>query len=220
MVAELCSSTVYWIPIRDEVEANVQARNASWAQRHRAALRIPEDNSLSAEAARDWIGLRWYALEPARMAAFAQLQIFYREIAKCVAWGYLPGYSPGSPGLSRDASGGFEHAHLKRGLAIAEKALRRALAMSPLFGPYGLELACEKPMEWALDECVAIQSVLDGGGESTTSSDPNDNLLWRASNVVRILDDMGDIAQGYATKRDLWLVHETGVTENLPFAFQ
>lgn len=70
----------FWLPIRDEIEANLAIGNPNWRKQATATVRIPVDNSLSEERNRGYSGLRWYAMEPARMRAFAILHHYYHEL--------------------------------------------------------------------------------------------------------------------------------------------
>jgi hypothetical protein len=92
VLVDLSDGEAYWVPIRDEVNHNLNLPEIHRSKQKSATLRIPVWNSLSAERKRDYSGLRWFALEPGRMYAFSILHHFYHEFQY---EGRLSGYSIG-----------------------------------------------------------------------------------------------------------------------------
>ena len=117
---------IYWLPIRDDVANNLNKRTPRWREQITNTLWVPKWNSLSNEHKSNYPGLRWYALEPARMYAFALLHHLYHEF-QCAA--RLFGYRIGA-GLIDDA----EEEELRSSLALARQALSIALGIDILFG--------------------------------------------------------------------------------------
>jgi len=74
-VADLKGGDIYWLPIRDHVMVNLKKRN--WQHQTSVSVRIPALNNLSGERSGNYSGLRWYALEPARMNAFFLLHRYH-----------------------------------------------------------------------------------------------------------------------------------------------
>ena len=121
----------FWLPIRDETDMHLGVGNRLAAGKQSATLRIPVWNSLAEEKKRDFSGLRWYALEPARMYAFAVLHYFYHEFQY---EGRLSGYSIGD-GYIDDG----EEEELKRSLILARESCVSALKLDVLFGEQGVD---------------------------------------------------------------------------------
>lgn len=128
-VADLNQRRIFWIPLRDEVLVNLSTRNKDWGQQKTNTILIPERNQLAIEKQSDYPGLRWYALEPARMYAFATLHSFIHEFGNK---GRLSGYSIGD-GFIDDGEGD----ELRESLVLAKHYLLAALSLDVLFGEQG-----------------------------------------------------------------------------------
>ncbi|WP_129780353.1 DUF4365 domain-containing protein [Peristeroidobacter soli] len=131
VVVDLAAEDAYWLPIRDEVDLHHSDLNDRVPRRKSATLRIPLWNSLTEERKRNYSGLRWYALEPGRMYAFATLHHFFHEFQY---EGRLSGYSIGDGHIDDGAE-----VELKRSLAIAREYCEEALKLDVLFGERGID---------------------------------------------------------------------------------
>jgi hypothetical protein len=141
-LVDLAETEVYWLPLRDEIEVNLQFTNPNWRNNKRARLRIHPDNRFSAEKDKNYYGIRWYAMEPARMRAAALLHSYYHEMEyQCEFGGYALGDNcVDNPGI-------LYH--------IAETAARYfqlALDIDCFFGPAGWDYSV-----------VAIKPALTAG---------------------------------------------------------
>ena len=155
-LADLSENEVYWLPLRDEIEINLERMNANWRDQKTARLHIHPENRLSNEARHDFYGIRWYAMEPARMRAAALLHSYYHEMEyKC----HFSGYSIGEglvdePELLRDTA------------KIAHHYFQLALEVDCLFGPRGWDLSVHslKPvLQIGLKACEEIIDDIDAG---------------------------------------------------------
>ena len=75
VLVDLKVKDAYRSPIRDEVNLHLSGANRPLPEQKSATLRIPLWNSFTEERKRNYSGLRWYAVEPGRMYAFATLAL-------------------------------------------------------------------------------------------------------------------------------------------------
>lgn len=129
-VADLDNREVYFLPLRNEIEENVSSRTPAWRARRTSTVRVPINNALSSEAKRNFFGLRWFAMEPARMYALALLGEHYHELQYRAR---LSGYQIGDGWID-----GGEERELRKSLEVARSYLVLALEMDVLFGERGI----------------------------------------------------------------------------------
>lgn len=130
-LADLHLREVYWLPLQDEVIANLSQINHNWGRQKTATLRIPLWNRLSMERSANFPAMRWYALEPARMYAFAKLHYYHHEFQYT---GRLSGYEIGNGWIDR----GEEH-ELRHSLQSAHSFIDASLDLDVLFGENGID---------------------------------------------------------------------------------
>jgi hypothetical protein len=131
VLVDFAVDDAFWLPIRDEANMHLGDGDRTTAGKQSATLKIPVWNSLAEEKKRDFSGLRWYALEPARMYAFAVLHYFYHEFEY---EGRLSGYSIGDGHIDFG-----EEEEMKRSLMLARENCLSALKLDVLFGEHGVD---------------------------------------------------------------------------------
>jgi hypothetical protein len=131
VLVDLSAKDAWWLPVRDEVEFHLSGARRPSPDQKSATLRIPLWNSLIEERKRSYAGLRWYAVEPGRMYAFATLHHFFHEFQY---EGRLSGYSIGDGHIDDG-----EEDELKRSLARAREYCEEALKLDVLFGQRGID---------------------------------------------------------------------------------
>lgn len=114
------------MPIRDEV-THRHGRLGAWRNQGDVSLRIPTSNTLLNEKAEGCPGLRWYAVEPARMYAFAKIHYLYHELGYEA---HLSGYSIGDGWIDNG-----EEESLRRSLKNVSEYLTEALSIEFVFEP-------------------------------------------------------------------------------------
>lgn len=130
-VVDLESKDIYWLPLRDEALINLSEDTPDWREHKTATVRIPARNQLSADGKSGYSGLRWYAMEPARMYAFALLHHYHHEFQYT---GRLSGYEVGEGWVDHG-----EEEELRHSLFLAKSYLKSALELDVLFGDHGIE---------------------------------------------------------------------------------
>lgn len=125
-VADLERRDVFWVPLRHEVEVNIDPARPNWKDRRNTTVRVPVRHSLQSAASEDYFGLRWFAKEPARFMAFARLNRIYRNLRYRAI---LSGYSIGDGWIDYG-----QEAMLRKSLEAAEKAILETLSIDVLFG--------------------------------------------------------------------------------------
>jgi hypothetical protein len=128
-VCDLGNADVFWIPLRDHVDACLQKKKPRWRECHSVSVRLPPWNNLRKENENGFYGLRWYALEPARMIAFARLHAIHHELQYQAR---LDGYEIGDGCVDSECE-------LSRSVDYAHDALIRAVAIDVLFGTNGID---------------------------------------------------------------------------------
>jgi hypothetical protein len=129
-VADLKQSEIYWLPLRDEILGNTNHKNPNWNFKKSNTLRIPIWNKLSWEKKNNYPGIKWYALEPSRMYAFANLHCYYHNFKQAEG---LSGYKLG---VKYDSG---KKSALASNLELACKYISAALALDVLFGKQGID---------------------------------------------------------------------------------
>lgn len=136
-LVDLAEAEVYWLPLRDDIEVNLEFTNPDWRNRKRARLHIPPNNRFSAEKEQNYYGIREYAMEPARMRAAALLHSYYHEMEyEC----QFAGYDLGENYV--DHPGTLHHT-----AEMARHYFQLALDIDCFFGPRGWDFSveCVKP---------------------------------------------------------------------------
>lgn len=131
VLVDFAVDEAFWLPIRDEVGLHLRGKDRPPPDQQSATLKIPVWNSLTDEAKRNFSGLRWYAVEPARMYAFAILHHFHHEFQY---EGRLSGYSIGDGHIDYG-----EEDELRRSLMLAREHCIAALKLDVLFGKNGVD---------------------------------------------------------------------------------
>ena len=125
-VADLPAEDIFWLPLRDEIETNLDRRTPAWRDQSTATVHIPIENSLRRDAEQDWPGLRHYALEPIRQLAFGVMHTIHHQLR------YEANFSPFQQVFS-----GQVHVNradiLLMALDAAELGLNRVLALDVVF---------------------------------------------------------------------------------------
>jgi hypothetical protein len=155
-LADLAEAEVYWLPLRDEIEANLQFTNPNWRDNKKARLRIHPDNRFSAEKDKNYYGIRWYAMEPARMRGAALLHSYYHEMEyECQFGGYtLDDNYVDNPGI------------LYHTAEMAGHYFQLALDIDCFFGPTGWEysvVAIKPALRAGLDASKQLLDDIDCG---------------------------------------------------------
>lgn len=135
-VADLSQREIYWLPLRDDILGTLNKRDPDWEQKRTVTLRIPFWNTLKSSQTKNYPDLRWYALEPARMYAFALLHHYYYEFN---ANGRLAGYEISGGWIDRD-----DEELLRRSLILAQWYISTALKLDILFGDEGVDFFCHE----------------------------------------------------------------------------
>ena len=79
-VGDLQENEMFWLPLRDHLELSIYKPEAGWQDQETATVYLPEWNRLTYESQCGHQGLRWYALEPARMYDFAKIHQWAEEL--------------------------------------------------------------------------------------------------------------------------------------------
>lgn len=130
-LTDLENKEIYWLPIQDEVEVRLSDSNPNWKSQTYATLKIPNWNKLTWEKDNNYLGLRWYALEPARMYAFARLHYYYHEFQYT---GRLSGYSIGDGWIDYG-----EKSELVSSLKLAREYIQGSLNQDVIYGKLGID---------------------------------------------------------------------------------
>ena len=127
-VADLEENEIYWLPIQDEVRFNFLF-DYGWHNQTFKTVRIPQSNRLSVERENNYSGLRWYALEPARMYAFADLHRYHSHFQNSDS---LSNCKISNEGMANDEKGDLNY-----NLCKVEIYLESALGIDVVFGRNG-----------------------------------------------------------------------------------
>jgi len=199
-VVDVPRKEVYWLPLADEIVINVEPDSPNWREQQSVTVRIPLHNNFSEEKKRDYYGLRWYAMEPARMRAFAFLHHYYHELQY---ESRLSGYVIGEGFIDYS-----EEAELIQSLRAAKSYLQMALQLGCLFGDRGLDvyIVSIKPrMEAGLRAC---SQLLQDVAERRVSFLPTSMLIGKVSHAVSLMPTCISMYQDF---RKRFLFTEEGV---------
>jgi len=137
-ITDLSSREIYWLPIRDDIDVRLKVETANWQRQTTVTLRIPTTNMVSVDASIDYHDLRWFALEPARMAWFGYIHFLMREYSR--KW-RLSGYQIGD-GYVDDED------HLYGSLVRAGEIINEVLGIETVFGIHGANKAGATARYW------------------------------------------------------------------------
>jgi len=199
-VVDVPGKEVYWLPLGDEIAVNEEPNNPDWREQQSVTVRIPLHNNFSEEKKRDYYGLRWYAMEPARMRAFALLHHYYHELQY---ESRLSGYVIGEGFIDHG-----EEAELIQSLRVAKSYLQMALHLDCLFGDRGLDIyiGMTKPlMEEGLKAC---DQLLQDIPEGRVSFLPTAILIGKVSHAVNLMSTCISMYQEFKKK---FLFTEDGI---------
>lgn len=177
-IADLSSHEIYWVPIRDEVLVNLSERTPKWHTQTSNYLRVPRWNRLSSERKSNYPGLRWFALEPARMYAFAMLHNLLHEFDSMIDLPEsLVGVEFVDHGLRR---------RLRSCLPLARQYFTVALGIDVLFGKNG-----DAQFDWAVMGIEQAVHATDAAIALIKSQEYSDEkmglLLGRINHGVNLL---------------------------------
>jgi len=201
ILVDLAAKDAYWLPIRDEVDLHHRDLNRQLPRQKSVTLRIPLWNSLTEERKRNYSGLRWYALEPSRMYAFAKLHYFFHEFQY---EGRLSGYSIGDGHIDDG-----EEAELRRSLALAREYCEEALKLDVLFGERGIDFfrAAEIPAVHApglarqlAQGAVAAKTALHALERNEYTFNDMSILLGRVQQAINLMSTAISAYQGFKGK--------------------
>lgn len=192
MVADTSSATCYWVPIRDEV-THRHGRVGAWRDQTDVSLRIPTSNTLLNETASACPGLRWYAIEPARMYAFARIHHLHHELGYEA---HLSGYSIGDGWIDEGEE------ELRRSLKIVSEYLNEALSIEVVFRPNGpAPAAMFAPLAVSIREsCDAANAALAMIEAHQFTFQGLAALLGKAQHGVDLLSTAIASYDGYRTR--------------------
>jgi hypothetical protein len=157
-LSDLTAQDVFWVPLRDEIDTFLDRQRPTWRSQQTTTVRLPVRNSLRREAAEDYEGLRWYALEPARMNAFVRLHWAIHDFAY---EGRLSGYAIGNGWIDDGAE-----PELRRSLELARRYMSDALVLDVLFSEHGWPIAREftaKQLQQGIASAAQALALLDAG---------------------------------------------------------
>lgn len=199
-VCDLERRDVLWLPLRDEVLCCLTPSRPGWTKQGTATVRVPGWNNLQWEEEHGYPGLRWYALEPARLNAFAVLHYYYHEFQHT---GRLSGYVIGEGFVDHG-----EEEELRSSLALAKEYLESALTLDVLFGSKGVDYFTNGAPGLGVDP-IAVQlaagvqaaenalAALDGGAYNHMSMAL---VAGKVSHAINLLSTAITAYQGFRQK--------------------
>lgn len=199
-LCDLEKMEIYWLPLREEALCSVAPTNRAWRDQQTVTIRVPEWNCLSWEATKHFPGLKWYALEPARMAAFVNLHYYYHEFQHT---GRLSGYVIGEGFVDHG-----EEEELRSALLLAKQYIQDALKLNVLFGSDGIDffttqipnlgiVPIAEQFRLALDATEVAFSALDSGKYEYISMGL---LLGQVDHAINLLSTAISAYQGFRQK--------------------
>jgi hypothetical protein len=200
VVVDTLKKEAYWLPLRDEVESNLELKNPKWREQKYAIVHIPLSNSFSEEKDRDYFGLRWYAMETARMRAFSIMHYYYHELMYTYPWNV----SVLETDLSED-----EVKMLVAGLEKTKSYLSLTLEFDSLFGSHGCDLIilmAKSKIEEGIRCCDTIlQRIRRGEKPFDPSLESVDLSIFKAHSAVESLTSSISF---YHYAKERFLYHE------------
>lgn len=178
-VVDIVNKDVYWLPLHDEIEVNLERRFPYWASRKSLTLRIPIWNRLSLEKKENYPGLRWYAMEPARMRMIGILGRYYHELQQECR---LSGYEIGEGFIDY----GEEH-ELMQSLKISALYLMKTLQIDCLFGEKGVALYKTITKQQMMEGLVACKQLLQDIPERRISFISTSKMIGTVFHAVNLI---------------------------------
>lgn len=199
-LCDLQNEDVFWLPLRDEVLCSIAPTNKSWRCQQTVTVRVPEWNSVRWEAARGFPGLKWYALEPARMTAFVNLHYYHHEFQYT---GRLSGYVIGSGFIDHG-----EEEELRSGLLLAKQYVEAALTLDVLFGTKGIDFFTTplpgfgiQPIAFQLRDALrAADAALVAMDKGTSDTLSMTVLVGKVLHAIDLLSTAISAYQGFRQK--------------------
>jgi len=198
-VVDIMKKEAYWLPLRDEIESNLEVKNPKWRHQKYVTVRIPLSNRFSEERNHGFFGLRWYSMEPARMRAFSIMHYYYHELIQTYPWtvNVLEG------DLSED-----EIKMLARGLEKTRSYLALTLELDSLFGSRGCDiviLMAKSKIEEGIQCCDEILHRIQRGEKPfDLPLESNDLSVFKIHSAVESLTSSISI---YYYARERFLYH-------------
>lgn len=200
-LADVMKKEAYWLPLRNEVECCVEMKTPGWREQKYATVRVPLTNSFSKEKDREFYGLRWFSMEPARMRAFSIIHYYYDELMCTYPWT--------ENGLETDLSKD-EIEMLEKGLKKTRLYLTLALEFDSVFGSQGCDLLIlmtKRQIEEGIQGCNTLQQRIQRGEKPfVLPLGSEENLSY-----FRIHSALESLTRGislYFEAREKFLYHE------------
>lgn len=199
-VADLQAEDIFWLPLRDEIEINLDRRTPAWRDQRRATVRIPVENSLRRDAQQDWRGLRHYALEPARQAAFAVMHTIHHQLRYEAQFHPFQYVFSGQENVNRPDL-------LLVALDAAERGLTRVLGLDVVFGPTGAApRSISTHIVAAIDTCQELRIRVREGSMSAGE------VAARVGDIAAGIEMISTTIAAYQQNRYRWVTFEEGVS--------
>jgi hypothetical protein len=132
-LADLDKQDIFWVPLPEAIRWDLEERTPSWRSQKSATLRVPLWNSMKREQSRDYYGLRWFSMEPARMYAFSTLAYLDGQMKQRIGFA-----SSNHEHLTPHPIPDKDHAEFIQAIALAKKMMSNALEFDVLYGEYGI----------------------------------------------------------------------------------
>jgi hypothetical protein len=202
-VADLQAEDIFWLPLRDEIEINLDRRTPAWRDQRRATVHIPIENSLRRDSAQDWPGLRHYALEPIRQLAFRVMHTIHRQLR------YAADFSPFLHIISDQVRVNAPE-YLLTALDAAERALTQVLALDVVFGDAGFtSSSVAERMRAAIDVCQELRVRV-----RAASISPGE-VAARVLDIKEAIEMISMSVAAYQRMRNRWVTFQKGVSRGI-----
>lgn len=169
-VVDITGEQCYWLPIQNDITERLQNENENWRAQKTISLKIPISNSLKNEKNSNYSGLRWFALEPHRLASLAHINHYLNDLLYRVL---LTGYEIGEGYIDNN-----EASILLDSLKQTKKFLEFISNYNYIFGKHGIEIfiMCFKPQIIdAISSCDKL--ILDIPQEKISFKTTSDELV-------------------------------------------
>jgi hypothetical protein len=192
--ADLPRGDIYWLPIRDDIRTNLDQRSPGWEDHESATVRLPIANSIFAEAASNWPGIRRYALEPARLASCTELHAIHHELQ----------YFADLSSIEYDPTAVHPEVleRLSLRLEVAERGLKRAQLVGE--GSELLPTLVRDDLVQAHEDSFRLQDSIKKGTIDQSS------LFSTLADISQAIDSISTTITTYMHSRSLWVLYEDG----------
>jgi len=177
-VINIDTTEIFWLPLRDWIESYLEIVNHNWRNQKTVIVYIPFNNNFSIERKKNFINIKFYAMETIRMRALAILGHYYHELYNKVR---LSNYE-----FEGDRILWGEEEELKESLKTSLIYLNLALELESLFGKKGLIVYVNiaKPiLEQGINAC---KQLLDDFNNNTITFDRTAILASRVEHAINI----------------------------------